>query len=491
MNSLNNLQSLGFYVPELILVLSCAFTIICSLNKRTKPYYFHVAFGGLLLSLFYLFLFNSLELYNVSLFLDLIVYDQVSYIAKIIFLLSTLFIFINSIYDNGIADERKAEFYSLVIIIVVGLFAMSSSVNLLMVYLAIEIVSIPSYLITGFVTGKESRESNEASLKYVLYGAFASALMVFGMTWLYGLTGSLYFNDISSYLLFNYDSSLAFTISILLIMVGFGYKISVVPFHYWAPDVYQGAPLSVTAFLSIAPKVAGIILILRFFYSILIGFEGLAYFPLISDWTFLFAVISAITMTFGNVIAIQQDNVRRMLAYSSISHMGFVLIGMCVVDTDAILHILFYLIMYMFMTLGAFFIVQFVESFLKRKNITEWSGLAYKYPVLSAMMVINLIALAGLPPSSGFVIKFYLLASLIQSKSYFWLAIVAVINSVISLYYYFKLVKAMYLDGEEEEIKIVKVPNILNYLIIILSIQGLLFYLYWSPLYSYLSGIFK
>ena len=484
----NNFNSLGYYIPELVLVLTAVFVILSSLNSRTKGYVFHVSFGGVSLSLISLLLFHSQLSHNMPIFLNLLVYDSFSFIAKIIFLVTTLLIFVNSRYDPGIEDSRKPEFYMLIVIIVVGLFAMSTSVNLVMIYLAIELVSIPSYLITGFVSGSGERESNEASLKYVLYGAFASALMVFGMTWLYGLTGSLYLYDIGQ-LLWGVESNITLVISMLLIMVGFGYKISIVPFHYWAPDVYQGAPLSVTAFLSVAPKVAGITLIVRFFYTTLTSSgDPLALHPLGWDWTILFAVLSAITMTVGNVIAIQQSNVRRLLAYSSISHMGFVLIGMSVVDGIAVLHMHFYLILYMFMILGAFFVVQFVERYLKSNDIEEWAGIGYKYPLLSAMMAINLIALSGLPPTSGFVIKFYLLASLIQSKTYFWLAIVAVLNTVVALYYYFRIVRVMYLDEEKKKIISATIPRGLLIMIVILSSQGLLFYFYWSPLYSFLIG---
>ena len=227
---------------------------------------------------------------------------------------------------------------------------MSSSVNLLMVYLSIELVSIPSYILAGF--NHNDKSSNEASLKYVLYGSFASGIMLFGMSWIYGQTGSLYFSDIQGVLMFlGEKGSITSIIAFVFLFAGFGYKISSAPFHYWVPDVYQGSPTPITAFFSVAPKIAGIALLIRFLYFVLS--QGSIY-TIYVDWNLILGILSALTMTIGNILAIRQSNVKRILAYSSISHIGFMMMTFAVISPNSIIHIMFYIVMYMFMTLGAF-----------------------------------------------------------------------------------------------------------------------------------------
>ena len=245
----------------------------------------------------------------------MIVHDSFSIFFKWIILLSTLSIVLISRDDDSVLSSVKGEYYGMLLIIVLGMFTMVSARNLLMVYLAIEMVSIPSYIIAGI--SNKDKESNEASLKYVIYGSFASGIMLFGLSILYGASGSMDIAVVAEAIQ-SFDSSLAIYIAMLFVLVGFGYKISMVPFHYWTPDVYQGAPITVTAFLSVAPKAAGFAILIRFFYAIFTS-ENSEILGL--NWTELIAVMSALTMTVGNVLALNQTNIKRLLAYSSISQL--------------------------------------------------------------------------------------------------------------------------------------------------------------------------
>jgi len=372
--------------------------------------------------------------------------------------------------------------------ILLGLFLMASSVNILMIYLAVELVSIPSYILAGMK--KNDRASNEASLKYVIFGSFASGLMLFGLSWLYGISGSTNIIEIHNALLTNGNQLLVY-ISLLFILVGFGYKISMAPFHYWTPDVYEGSPTPVTAFFSIGPKAAGFAILIRIIYTLFTENSGLdATASLYGvNWTLIFAVLAAITMTVGNFLALHQENVKRLLAFSSISHVGFMLIGLSVIGTEALTAVLFYLVIYLFMTLSAFYIAIFVKNKLNTDTIDGWSGLAKRNPFISAFMVISLVSLAGLPPTAGFVGKFYLLAVLFRANTFYWLAIVAILNSVVSLYYYFKIVKSMYFINESDEVNItpLEINPYIKWTAVLFSAQTILFYLYWTPLIEFIN----
>tara|TARA_Y100001968_G_C19308468_1_gene692874 strand:- start:216 stop:1154 length:939 start_codon:yes stop_codon:yes gene_type:complete len=310
--------------------------------------------------------------------------------------------------------------------------------------------------------------------------------MLFGMSWIYGQTGSLYFGDIKAALMFLGDKgSISSIIAFTFLFAGFGYKISAAPFHYWVPDVYQGAPTPITAFFSIAPKIAGVSLLIRFLYFVLA--QGAMY-SLYVDWNLILGVLSALTMTIGNILAIRQSNVKRILAYSSISHVGFMMMTFAVISPTSIIHILFYIVMYMFMTLGAFSVLIYFYNTYNFNTVDDWAGIGYLHPFICMFMVINLVALAGLPPTSGFVAKFYIFATIIESKSYYWLAIVAIINTVISLYYYFNLARSMFLE-EKSKVEYKKPDFVIMAVIIFTSIQGMLFYFYWSDLYELIRGL--
>ena len=332
MNILSNIDSLPFYLPELMVVLTLLSVFLMESIQKYRHLTFITTSAGLIFSCILLFITSSID---GALFNGMIVHDSFSIFFKWIILLSTLSIVLISRDDDSVLSSVKGEYYGMLLIIVLGMFTMVSARNLLMVYLAIEMVSIPSYIIAGI--SNKDKESNEASLKYVIYGSFASGIMLFGLSILYGASGSMDIAVVAEAIQ-SFDSSLAIYIAMLFVLVGFGYKISMVPFHYWTPDVYQGAPITVTAFLSVAPKAAGFAILIRFFYAIFTS-ENSEILGL--NWTELIAVMSALTMTVGNVLALNQTNIKRLLAYSSISHVGFMLIAFSIIGPGSIASIMF------------------------------------------------------------------------------------------------------------------------------------------------------
>ena len=476
---LSNIQSLTSYLPELMIVLLILAVFLYESIDKYRDLVFPITCGGLIFVSILLWFSNPS---NNALFDGMIINDSLSVYFKWILLCSTLSIVVVSKKDNSILDFVKGEYFGMLLIILLGMFAMVSANNLLMVYLAIEMVSIPSYIIAGI--SKNDKESNEASLKYVIYGSFASGIMLFGLSLLYGVAGTTDINILATQVS-SFDSSFIIYLSMIFVIVGFGYKISMVPFHYWTPDVYQGAPIPVTAFLSVAPKAAGFAILIRFFYTIFVN-NGT---PVI-EWTTFIAIFSALTMTVGNVLALKQNNIKRLLAYSSISHVGFMLIAFSIISADSITSILFYLFFYMFMNLSAFYMAIYMSNSYGANNIEDWNGIGHKIPVLSFFMVLSLASLAGLPPTSGFVGKVYVLRNLFADEQFLWLGVIAIINTVISLYYYFKIVKAMYFI-ENDSLEAKPCSMYLYWIIIIFSAQNIIFYLYWPTLWNLLESIVK
>jgi len=481
---MNNLQSLQYFLPELIIIvisLSIIIFDLISLNKFINPL---IVFGFFVISL----LLYQLPVNGGFIFNEMLINDSFSYYFKLLIFISTFSILLISNYSKELDNEYSAEFKSLLLFALLGMFLMTNSVDLLMIYLSIELVSIPSYILAGIL--KNDKKSNEASLKYVIFGSFASGLMLFGLSWLYGIAGTTNIYEVYKAISL-IDNPYMIYMSLMLILIGFGYKISMVPLHYWTPDVYEGSPTVVTAFFSVAPKAAGFAILIRVFHVLFTTDNTLQLttYPMNNiNWTMIVAVLSALTMSIGNLLALKQDNVKRMLAYSTISHVGFMLMAFVTTSVDGSVGIMFYLTMYMFMNLSAFFMVMHVENNFNIRNVEEWGGIGYKLPLLSVFMVLSLVSLAGLPPTSGFVGKVYLFRTLFATEQFYWLAVVAIINSVISLYYYFRIVKSMYFD--ESLIKQKETICIPVYsMIILFSAQNLLFYLYWSPLFIYIKSL--
>jgi NADH-quinone oxidoreductase subunit N len=346
----------------------------------------------------------------------------------------------------GHKRENKSEFYALTVMMTAAMCVMAEARDLLMLFLSLEAVSLVSYVMAGYMRG--SLRSTEAGLKYVLFGGVSSGIMLYGMSLLYGMTGSLTFDGIRAGLETGAANPFGLLVVVILMLAGLSYKIAAVPFHFWCPDVYEGAPTPVSALFSVGPKAAGFALMIRFFYTTLAGDSGTGLVEAM-NWPLLLAAISAVTMTYGNLVALRQDNVKRMLAYSSIAHVGYLLMGFVLLSDAGLAAILFYLLVYTLMNLGAFFYVVAVNNHLKSEDLRDYVGLGFRAPWAGAMMVFFLASLTGVPPFAGFVGKFYLFTAAMD-KSLFWLVIVAGLNSVVGLYYYFKVVKAMFLMSPEE-----------------------------------------
>jgi proton-translocating NADH-quinone oxidoreductase chain N len=315
-----------------------------------------------------------------------------------------------------------------------GLILMGSSNNLLMIFLSIEFVSILSYLLTGFL--KNNPRSKEAALKYLLFGSVSSGIMLYGMSILFGLTGAIDLHGIEAKLLLTPPPAALVLTALFLILVGLGFKISMAPFHMWAPDVYEGAPTPVTAFLTVGPKALGFAILIRLLHT--------SFLHLYEDWSPVLATLSMLTMTIGNVVAISQTNIKRLLGYSSIAQAGYILMGLAVSNEFGIIGVLIYLIAYAFTNLGAFLCVIAASNHFGTDEIEAYAGLGERSPFLAFALTLFLLSLAGIPPLVGFVGKLFVFASAIQGR-FFTLAVVAALNSAVAAFYYFKIVRQMYL----------------------------------------------
>jgi NADH-quinone oxidoreductase subunit N len=472
-----NLSSLSFYLPELFLIGIILLSIIIELIPGCRKYNYFVVLAGLI-SVAIMLSWSSTE--SVSIFMGMSVSDPFAIFFKWIFVIATFYIVLISRADNSLDKRLSGEFNILLLIVMFGLFLMVTANNLIMVYLSIEMVSIASYILAGML--KNDLKSNEASLKYVIFGAFASGLMLYGFSWLYGLSGSTDLHEISAALSGHMDQPFVIYMAILLVLVGIGYKISMVPFHYWTPDVYEGAPTPVTAYLSVAPKAAGIALLIRFFSSTFTTDISTTVSNI--DWTTLVAVLSAITMTVGNLLALQQTNIKRLLAFSSIAHAGYMLMVIPVISVDARAAVMIYAVPYLFMNLGLFFMAIAIHNQTSSFEISKWKGLGSRAPLMAGIMVVLLLSLTGLPPTGGFIGKVYLFSVLIKFQQFFWLAVIGVINSVISLFYYFRIVKTMYFSSADDE-TVFKIHPLLYWSIISCVVPVLLLGIYWSPLINF------
>jgi NADH-quinone oxidoreductase subunit N len=341
--------------------------------------------------------------------------------------------------------QYKTEFFALILFSLMGMTVLVSSTDLILIVLAFEFVSIPSYILVGYY--RDDIKSREASLKYFLFGTVSAAILIMGCSLLYGLTGETNIYHIAQALsggrdLLIPDYKWLAMLALVLVGAGFGFKIGMFPFQMWVPDVYEGAPTPVTAFLAVASKTAGIAILLRFFFVV---FKN----NIPVNWCAILLVIAIITMFTGNLMAISQKNIKRMLGYSSIAHVGYILAGIVGIyhytqtgETFNVSPVLVYLTAYVYMNLGAFAVVILAED-MTGDNIEGYAGLGSRYPLLAFMFTVFLLSLAGLPPLAGFIGKFYIFGEIVNA-SYYVLVILAVLNSVISVYYYFRIVHFMY-----------------------------------------------
>ncbi len=449
---MKNIDSLLYFTPEILLVIFAVAVILLDLvvKNRESSAVAHLSLVGCICT-FAAVLFIHFSFGNegpISLFLGMIRLDTFSSFFKILLLLATAATILFSLRSEELDARLKGEYYALLLAITLGMFLMASSTNLLMIFISLETVSLTSYILAGFLT--HSPRSSEAAFKYITYGAVASGTMLFGLSFLFGMTGTGDLAQIAgrlTELLAAGDiAPLAVLIAITFVLAGVGYKIASVPFHMWSPDVYEGAPIPITAFLSVASKSAGFALFIRFFYA---GFGSTELMQAV-DWPFMLAIVSALTMTVGNLAALPQQNVKRLLAYSSIAHGGYLLMGGVLLTSEGIGAILFYLVVYLFMNLGAFYVVVLIANEVGSEMVEGYRGLSSRAPLVAWAMVIFLFSLTGIPPFAGFFGKWLLFTAVLE-QGYYWLALVGLLNSVVSLYYYARIVKAMFLEDAGEE----------------------------------------
>lgn len=368
-------------------------------------------------------------------------FDWLGFFFKMLFMFAgaaTALLFM----DNEKIGQR-GEAYLLLLASLLGMNLMTASADLVMLYLAVETTSIPLYVLSGFMLADD--KSTEAGFKYLLFGALASTIMLYGFSLVFGFTGTTNLYQLADMLQAG-DLPLMTTFGVLaLILVGLGFKVSIVPFHFWAPDVYEGAPTPVSGFLSTASKAAGFAVLVRLFFVAFPDFSV--------SWTWILAILSAITMTLGNLLTLQQTNIKRLLAYSSVAHAGYAMIGVVAMSQLGAASVVFYLAAYILTNLLAFGIVMAFSRVTGLEEIKDYAGLSRRSPLLGLMMLAAFLSLAGMPPFGGFVAKVFVFAAGVQAD-YTWLVIVGIVNSIIGVYYYLNVLKYVYLyrmPNEDEE----------------------------------------
>jgi NADH-quinone oxidoreductase subunit N len=435
-------------LPEIgLVVLAAVLLAVDSLYaKRSKSLLAWLTFGGLAV-IFALAIFTRPD-HDELIWFGMLRDDMFAFVFRVIFLIGAAVTALFSMDWKQVGS--RGEFYVMLVFSTLGMNLMASSANLVMLFLSIETASIPLYVMAGFMS--RDNKSTEAGLKYLLFGAMTSAVMLYGFSLMYGFTGTADLYDLAAAFTANGIPPVSLLVSLVLVLVGFGFKVSMAPFHFWAPDVYEGAPTPVTAFLSTASKAAGFSVIIR---VLLIAFP-------IADWQIILAVISAVTMTLGNLVAIWQKNIKRMLAYSSIAHAGYILMGLAAGTEFGVNSMLYYLITYLLTNLAAFGFVIVYYHKVGSDKIKDYAGLSRRSPALAFGMLFTFLSLGGIPPLGGFFGKVLVFAAAVE-VNLVWLAVIGVLNAVIGLYYYLNVLKVVYLyrqEGDEEPLQVKPVYGI-------------------------------
>ncbi|MBI4446211.1 MAG: NADH-quinone oxidoreductase subunit N [Acidobacteria bacterium] len=404
-----------------------------------------LALGGIVMAGLQLYLLRSSS--PISAFYDTVVLDSFATFFSALFLIAAaVTVFISYRYLE-IENEQHTEYYALLLFATSGMMFMAAALDLITIFISLELMSISTYVLVGFL--RRRRRSNEASLKYFLLGAFSTAIILYGMSLLYGVSGTTNLIVIGEQAKLLQGNTLLI-LAVFTIMAGLCFKVAAAPFHMWAPDAYEGAPTAVTGFMSVAVKAAAFALFLRIFFVAFHEVRGI-YVPLL-------VAVSILTMTWGNVAAVTQQNVKRMLAYSSISHAGYVLMGLVAGTELGVIASAIYLLAYTFMNLGIWAVVILLRrQDISGEQVEDFDGLYSRHPSLAIVMLIFLLSLAGIPPLGGFIAKYFVFSAIIEvamdpSQPYaslmVWLAVIGVINAVVSLYYYFRIVYAMFIQEE-------------------------------------------
>ncbi len=433
----------GFIIPEIIITLSAVITLLLAAFGRRESV--GALTGAVALTGAGLAMIFTCTLWDgsASIFNNLYTIDNFGTFFKGLALIVSLLVTLLSLRYAERENIIKGEYYSLLLFGVLGMMIMVSSTNFITIFIGLEVMSIAVYVLCGLLSGNP--RSVEASLKYFLLGAFATAFLLYGMALIYATTGSLDIREIADYVASgNFKPTPMFMIGLAMLIVGFGFKTASVPFHMWTPDVYQGAPTSITAYMATGIKAAAFGAFLRVFYT--------AFLPFLGEWSSILWLIAVATMTLGNITALVQDDVKRMLAYSSIAHAGYILIAFVIGDQFSSSSILFYVLVYTFMNIGAFTVVILLgQKDRENTGIESYAGLAGRHPLIALSMAIFLLSLAGIPPLAGFMGKFYVLSAAIKAK-YYWLAVIGVLNSVVAVYYYLRVIMTMYFRAPSGEL---------------------------------------
>jgi NADH-quinone oxidoreductase subunit N len=481
---INNLQ---YIKPEIVIsvviVLVVTTDLIMGKNKSLLPW---ISIIGLVVASYFV-----IEQFNLSAIafstvgsMGMIAADPFGAFFKILVIFSSVIIVFFSLTSDEVKQvfNRHGEYYTLIFGMILGMFFMISATDLILIYLSIELVSLSSYILAGFT--KQSLRNSEASLKYVIYGGVSSGIMLFGISLIYGMSGTTNLYMLNSFFQSLGFSGYLFWLACIFVFTGIGFKISTAPFHFWTPDVYEGAPITITAYLSIASKAAGFALLVRFIKVAFIqSVDDTGFWQLtgIIDWKSFLILISILTMTLGNFAALWQSNMKRLLAYSSIAHAGYILLGLAVLSDQGLTAILIYFAVYAFMNLGAFFVVMLIANKTGSEEIDDYKGLGYTMPFFGFSIAVFLISLTGIPPTAGFIAKLYLFIALVDANM-IAVAVIALLNTVVSLYYYIKVLKNMYLIRPEKESPVISPSPAAVVMLLVLLIPILVFGVYFTPL---------
>ncbi len=446
-------MNLGLLAPELSLAVTAIVVILLDLVIQRKGWLVVVSLVGIVVSAGF-----SLAMWGGSaqaIFNNMLAVDNFALFFKLLFMGIAALVILASVDYVSRIKRFQGEYLALILLSALGMMLMAATTELISLYIALELASISLYALVGFLKDKKS---TEAALKYLLLGAMASAVLLFGMALVFGFTGKTQLGEIAQVIQAMspqaVSASPGLILGMVLLVAGFGFKIASVPFHMWVPDVYEGAPTPITAYLSVGSKAAGFAIILRVFYS---AFELPSLLSL--NWGLIFAVLAAISMTLGNIVALPQSNIKRMLGYSSIAQAGYLMVGLATVglspasDIVGRSSLLFFLAGYSLTNLGAFIAIIAISNKLNSDLIDDYSGMAKRAPLLALGLTLSLISLIGMPPAVGFMAKFYIFGGAVQ-YGLLWLVVIAVINSVISAYYYLRVVKVMWLGEPASEEKV-------------------------------------
>ena len=419
-----------------------------------------------------------------EIFSGMLVLDPMAVFFKVLLVAASLLVIVIFTFDNSreLHGLGQGELYALMLAVTISNMLLATANDLAMLYLALEMVSITSYVMVAYMKG--DRMSNEASLKYILFGAVSTGGMLYGLSLLYGMTGTTSLPAIREMLSAGFDEQNRRSVYLvsLLVFAGFGFKTAAVPFHFWCPDVYQGAPTPVTAFLSVAPKAAGFAIMMRFFYSSL-ATAGTGPWDLAGsiDWPHVLVVVSVLTMTVGNVAALTQTNMKRLLAYSSIAHAGYIMMGVVALSENGARGMMIYLLAYLFMNLGAFLVVTLIHNQDRTFDLRDYPGLYRRAPFLTAAMAVFLFSLMGIPPLIGFMGKLYVFAAIIErGPVFYWYAVVGALNAAVAAFYYARILKTMIIDAGNEDRPAFSLPALDQLAVIALVAANVLPLLWWS-----------